>query len=133
MPKLGWQAFREAYPTSHCVRLVLAKDQEGSPLVPLREVQQTIARLLAALGPAGYYSLTIRRDAGEPEILCLFSEEKDADLLAEAVPGYPPEISGRSHPRILGDEEYGQLLERAGRPRSSSRKPRHRMPWSAES
>jgi hypothetical protein len=123
MPRLDWQAFQEAHPISHGVRLTFDKDHTGAPFVQLRDAHVTMSRLLGRLDLAGRYTLSISRESGEPEIICLFSNQTDAEAVAAAVAGQQLKQTGRDRLRRLAESDYEQILERAGPPqRGGSRR-----------
>jgi hypothetical protein len=123
VPKLNWSDFHDNHPASHYVRLAVPKDEEGSPLVPLREVHATVTRLISKLQPSGSYALAVSRETGDPEVHCAFAEGEDADLLAAAIAGQPVQPSPRQRLVTLSPHAYGEVLKRAGKPGRGSRRP----------
>jgi hypothetical protein len=119
--KLNWRALHEAHPASHRVRLVIPRDEEGEPVVPLREVQTALSRLVSRLQPSGSYALAIDRAPGAPEVHCAFVEGRDADLFTEAVAGPSDEPASQQRLLTLTAHAYEEVVKRAGTPPRGSR------------
>jgi hypothetical protein len=128
MPKLDWRTFHEARPISHRVCLVVLKDADGSAVVPLRDVQGAVARLLNRLGAIGSFALATSRESGDQEILGAFTEQRDAYMLTAALSGQRG-APAQGHRQItVGEQQFEEILVRAGKPNRKHR-PRQRPSW----
>ena len=93
MSRVSWHIFKNRQPGAHLVVATVAAKPTAGGLGP-KYVQLVLERLVRSLKPASYYSTTVVRETGRPEVHLAFADKGDARKLAamveaEATSNYP--------------------------------------------
>jgi hypothetical protein len=93
MSRVSWHIFKNPQPGAHLVVATVAAKPTAGGLGP-KYVQLVLERLVRSLKPASYYSTTVVRETGRPEVHLAFADKGDARKLAatveaEATSNYP--------------------------------------------
>jgi hypothetical protein len=93
MSRVSWHIFKNPQPGAHLVVATVAAKPTAGGLGP-KYVQLVLERLVRSLKPASYYSTTVVRETGRPEVHLAFADKGYARKLAatveaEATSNYP--------------------------------------------